>query len=101
MEKIHQTVFRQIAEVVATVIYKGRLFQELVEAATNILCAKPIYSRRTPIARINCVLNRAAVMTSLARQIRANGAVGRTLGVIMAISITFKEINDFLWPWCR
>jgi diguanylate cyclase (GGDEF)-like protein len=92
--KIHQAVFRQIAEEVATVIYRSRLFQELVDRNQCLVRQaeqlKEVANRDT----LTGILNRAAVMTTLERQIRANAAVGRTLGVIMADIDHFKEIND-------
>src|SRR5208283_1355671 len=92
--KIHQTVFRQIAEVVATVIYKSRLFQELVERNQYLVRQADLLKEDANRDALTGVLNRGAVMTSLERQIRANAAVGRTLGVIMADIDHFKEIND-------
>ena len=92
--KIHQTVFRQIAEEVATVIYKSRLFQELVERNQFLVRQAEQLKQAANRDALTGILNRAAVMTSLERQIRANAAAGRTLGVIMAGIDQFKEIND-------
>ena len=92
--KIHQTVFRQIAEEVATVIHRSRLFQELVERNQSLLRQAEQLKEAANRDALTGILNRAAVMTTLERQIRANAAVGRTLGVIMADIDHFKEIND-------
>jgi diguanylate cyclase (GGDEF)-like protein len=92
--KIHQTFFSQIAEDVAIVIYKSRLFQQLIDR--NQCLIRQTEQLKEPANRdaLTGVLNRAAVMTTLERQIRANAPVGRTIGVIMAGIDHFKEIND-------
>jgi len=92
--KIHQTIFRQIAEVVATVIHKSRLFQELVERNQFLVRQADQLKEAANRDALTGILNRAAVMTNLERQIRADTAVGRTLGVIMADIDHFKDIND-------
>jgi diguanylate cyclase (GGDEF)-like protein len=92
--KIHQTVFRQIAEEVATVIHKSRLFQELVDRNQFLVRQAEQLKEIANRDALTGILNRAAVMTTLERQIRANAAVGRPLGVIMADIDHFKEIND-------
>lgn len=92
--KIHKMVFLQIAEVVATVIHKSRLFQELVDR--NQFLARQAEQLKETANRdaLTGILNREAVMTTLERQIRASAATGRTIGVIMADIDRFKEVND-------
>jgi diguanylate cyclase (GGDEF)-like protein len=94
--KIHQTTFRQIAEEVATVINKSRLFQELVDRNQFLVRQAEQLKEAANRDALTGILNRAAVMTILERQIRADAAVGRILGVIMADIDHFKEINDSL-----
>ena len=79
---------------VATVIYKSRLFQELVERNQYLVRQADLLKEAANRDTLTGVLNWVAVMTSLERQIRAGAAVGRTLGVIMADIDHFKEIND-------
>jgi diguanylate cyclase (GGDEF)-like protein len=92
--KTHQTVFRQIADEVATVIYKSRLFQELVDRNQFLVRQAELLQEATNRDALTGVLNQAAVMTTLEQQIRANAAVGRTLGVIMTGIDHFTDIND-------
>jgi diguanylate cyclase (GGDEF)-like protein len=92
--RMHQTVFRQIAEEVATVIHKSRLFQELVDRNQFLVRQAEQLKEIANRDELTGILNRAAVMTTLERHIRAGAAAGRTLGVIMADIDHFKEIND-------
>ena len=92
--KIHQTFFSQIAEDVAIVIYKSRLFQELVDRNQCLIRQAEQLKEAANRDALTGVLNRAAVMTTLERQIRANAPVVRTIGVIMAGIDHFKEIKD-------
>jgi diguanylate cyclase (GGDEF)-like protein len=92
--KIHQAIFRQIAEEVATVIHRSRLFQELVDRNQFLVRQADQLKEAANRDALTGILNRAAVMTTLERQIRAEAAVGRTLGVIMADIDHFKDIND-------
>jgi GGDEF domain-containing protein len=91
--KIHQAIFRQIAEEVATVIHRSRLFQELVDRNQFLVRQADQLKEAANRDALTGILNRAAVMTTLERQIRAEAAVGRTLGVIMADIDHFKDIK--------
>lgn len=91
---IHQTVFRQIADEVATVINKSRLFQELVDS-------NQFLRRQTEHLKIIAnrdaltgVLNRGAITIIFQQQIAAVGTLGKNLGVILADIDHFKKIND-------
>lgn len=92
--KIHQTTFRQLAEEVATVINKSRLFQELVDRNQFLVRQAEQLKEVSNRDALTGVLNRAAVMATLERQIRADTAASRTLGVIMAEVDHFKDIQD-------
>jgi GAF domain-containing protein len=70
--KVHQTFFRQIAEEVATVIYKSRLFQELVERNQFLVRQADQLKEAANRDALTGILNRAAVMITLERQIRSN-----------------------------
>jgi diguanylate cyclase (GGDEF)-like protein len=76
------------------VIYKSRLFQELVERNQFLVRQADQLKEAANRDALTGILNRAAVMITLERQIRSNAAVGRTLGVIMADLYHFKDIND-------
>ena len=92
--EIHQTIFRQLAENVATVINKSRVFQDLVERNQFLIRQSEQLKEAANRDPLTGVLNRGAIMATLELQIRAAAAVGKTLGVIMADIDHFKEIND-------
>ncbi len=91
---IHQAVFRQIAEEVATVINKSRLFQELVENNQFLIRQAEHLKIAANRDALTGVLNRGAIMGVLEQQTRAARALGKPLGVIMADIDHFKRIND-------
>ena len=91
---IHQGVFRQIAEEVATVIDKSRLFQELVESNQFLIRQAEHLKIAANRDALTGVLNRGAIMVILDQQTRAVGLLGKRLGVIMADIDHFKRIND-------
>ena len=91
---IHQAVFRQIAEEVATVIDKSRLFQELVESNQFLIRQAEHLKIAANRDALTGVLNRGAIMVILDQQSRAAGLHGKRLGVIMADIDHFKRIND-------
>ena len=91
---IHQAVFRQIAEEVATVIDKSRLFQELVESNQFLIRQAEHLKIAANRDALTGVLNRGAIMVVLEQQTRAAGVLGKPLGVIMADIDHFKRIND-------
>jgi diguanylate cyclase (GGDEF)-like protein len=91
---IHQTLFRQIADAVATVIHKSRLFHDLVENNHFLLQQAErlrIEGNRDPLTGL---LNRRAMMEALDQQLHAVRVFGTPLGVIMADIDHFKSIND-------
>lgn len=92
--EIHQAVFRQIAEEVATVINKSRLFQELVESNQFLVRQAEHLKVAANIDALTGVLNRGAIMVVLEQQARAARVLGKPLGVIMADIDHFKRIND-------
>jgi diguanylate cyclase (GGDEF)-like protein len=90
----HQALFRQIADAVATVIHKSRLFQDLVENNHFLLLQTEqlrIEGNRDPLTGL---LNRRAMMEALNQQLHAVQVFGTPLGVIMADIDHFKRIND-------
>jgi len=91
---IHQAAFRQIAEEVAVVIDKSRLFQELMESNQFLIRQ----TERLEIAAnrdgLTGALNRGAIMAVLEQQTRAAGVLGKPLNVIMIDIDHFKRIND-------
>ncbi|MEO8660397.1 MAG: sensor domain-containing diguanylate cyclase [Bryobacteraceae bacterium] len=91
---VHQAVFRQIAEEIATVIDKSRLFQELVDSNKFLLRQAEQLKEVANRDALTGVLNRGAFMVTLDRQILASSAVGKTLGVIMIDIDHFKVVND-------
>jgi diguanylate cyclase (GGDEF)-like protein len=91
---IHQAVFRQIAEEVATVINKSRLFQELVESNQFLIRQAEHLKIAANCDALTGVLNRGAIMAVLEQQARAARVLGKPLGVIMADIDHFKRIND-------
>ena len=91
---MHQTVFRQIAEEVATVIHKSRLFQELLDSNQFLVRQAEQLKIAANRDALTGVLNRGAIMAALERQIQAGGTMGKTLGVILADIDHFKKIND-------
>ncbi len=91
---IHQAVFRQIAEEVATVIDKSRLFQELVESNQFLIRQAEHLKIAANRDALTGVLNRGAIMVVLEQQARAARMLGKPLGVIMADIDHFKRIND-------
>jgi diguanylate cyclase (GGDEF)-like protein len=91
---IHQAVFRQIAEEVATVINKSRLFQELVESNQFLMRQAGHLKIAANRDALTGVLNRGAIMVVLEQQTRAARVLGKPLGVIMADIDYFKRIND-------
>ena len=91
---IHQTAFRQIAEAVATVIAKSRLFQDLIESNQFLIRQAEHLKIAANRDALTGVLNRGAIMVVLEQQSRAAGVLGKPLGVIMADIDHFKRIND-------
>ncbi|MEP6884803.1 MAG: GGDEF domain-containing protein [Gammaproteobacteria bacterium] len=89
-----QLVFSQIAEEVATVINKSQLFQELLDNNKFLVRQAEQLKEVANCDALTGGLNRGAFMVTLARQIRASAAVGKTLGVIMADIDHLKEVND-------
>jgi diguanylate cyclase (GGDEF)-like protein len=92
--KAHQTVFRQIAQEVATVIHKSRLFQELVDCNQFLVRQAEQLKEAANRDALTGVLNRKAIMVTLERKIRAAEADGAAVGVIMVDIDRFKKIND-------
>ena len=91
---IHQSVFRQIAGEVATVINKSRLFQELVESNQFLIQQAEHLKIAANCDALTGVLNRGAIMVVLEQQTRAARALRKPLGVIMVDIDHFKRIND-------
>ena len=90
----HLTAFRQIAQDVATVIHKSRLFQDMVDG--NQFLVRQAKQLKEAMSRdaLTGVLNRKAVMAALDRKIRAAAEGGGAVGVIMVDIDRFKKIND-------
>ena len=91
---VHQAVFRQIAEEVATVINKSRLFEQLVDSNKFLLRQAEQLKEVANRDALTGVLNRGAFMITLDRQIKASAALGKKLGVIMIDIDHFKGVND-------
>jgi diguanylate cyclase (GGDEF)-like protein len=93
-KNIHQAIFRWIADEVAMVINKSRLFQQLVESNQFFVRQAEQLTEVANRDPLTGVLNRGAIMVTVARQIRAATVLGKSLGVIMADVDHFKGVND-------
>jgi diguanylate cyclase (GGDEF)-like protein len=91
---IHQAIFRQIADEVALVINKSRLFQELVESNQFLVRQAEQLKEVANRDSLTGVLNRSAIMVSLEGQLRVAATLGKTVGVIMIDIDHFKKVND-------
>jgi diguanylate cyclase (GGDEF)-like protein len=93
-KNIHQAIFRWIADEVAMVINKSRLFQQLVESNQFLVRQAEQLTEVANRDPLTGVLNRGAIMVTVARQIRAATVLGKSLGVIMVDVDHFKGVND-------
>jgi diguanylate cyclase (GGDEF)-like protein len=91
---LHQAVFRQIADEVAVVIHKSRLYDQLIENNQFLLRQAEQLKDEANRDSLTGVLNRKAIMTTLERQIPAAFAVKKVLGIIMVDIDFFKRVND-------
>jgi diguanylate cyclase (GGDEF)-like protein len=93
-KNIHQAIFRWIADEVSMVINKSRLFQQLVENNQFLVRQAEQLKEVANRDALTGVLNRGAIMVTVARQIRAATVLGKSLGVIMVDIDHFKGVND-------
>jgi diguanylate cyclase (GGDEF)-like protein len=93
---LHQAIFQKIAEEVAVVIHKSRLYEQLIENNQFLLRQAEQLKDEANRDSLTGILNRKAIMTTLEQQIRAAYAVEKMVGVIMVDIDYFKRVNDKL-----
>lgn len=91
---VHQAAFRQIADTVAAVIHRSRLFDDLVEENHFLLRQAEQLKIQSNCDPLTGLLNRRAMMEAFDQQLHAVKIFGTPLGVIMADIDHFKAIND-------
>lgn len=92
----HQTVFRQIAAQVASVIEKSRLYEQLIAHNRRLLDHNQQLEVIATTDALTTVLNRRAIDNALDRAWTKYRQGRRRFGVIMADIDHFKSINDTL-----
>ena len=93
-KKVHQTIFQQIAAEVAVVIHKSHLYQRLIEANRDMTLQSRRLREIASHDPLTGILNRAAIMAAVDRQIEMSGVTGKNFGVIMVDIGHFKQVND-------
>jgi diguanylate cyclase (GGDEF)-like protein len=95
-ERAHQSVFRQIASQVASVIEKSRLYERLIAHNRKLLENTQQLERLATTDPLTSVLNRRAIEETLGRAWTAYRQHGPVFGVILADIDRFKSVNDTL-----
>jgi diguanylate cyclase (GGDEF)-like protein len=90
----HQSVFRQIANQVSTVIEKSRIYQKIIDHNRQLIQESEKLEEVATHDSLTGVLNRGALMQGLQRIAAESARTHNPFGVIMADIDHFKHVND-------
>jgi diguanylate cyclase (GGDEF)-like protein len=92
----HQTIFRQIANQVAAVIEKSRVYLRIIERNRQLVDERRKLEEVASRDALTGVLNRGGIAQAAERALADAVLTHRPIGIIMADVDHFKEVNDSL-----
>ena len=95
-QETHETIFRQIANQVSTVIDKSRLYQQIIERNRRLVEEGRKLEEAANRDALTGVLNRGGIMLVAEREVAEAARTQKPVGIIMADIDHFKAVNDSL-----
>lgn len=95
-EKIHQTIFRQIASQLAVIIGKSQQYEQILKRNRELARQSRKLEEIASTDALTRVLNRGAILEVLRAKLAEAKQTGQCVGVIMADIDHFKRVNDTL-----
>lgn len=91
---VHQSLFRQIAGQLSSILEKSRLYEELLRLNSELVEAREALNHQATHDGLTGLFNRTAILEMLEKEFARAQRAGERFAVIMLDVDNFKRIND-------